>query len=230
MKKLLVVLAVAILGVAQSHAQFYAGGSLGFTSSKLSLGEGTDDKSGSSFKFLPEVGFQFSDNMAFGVSAGYIKGYASFGSIDVADLKAMGNAIFSTATDLGSDNDNLNIKCLRVAPYLRYSLYKNGGFEIFVDGVVGLNAITLGQNLKSFGGSDKGLGTGSSNEDNDITTVEVGLKPGIAFSVSKRVKFVAKMGSVGYQHLSVKDHDFKLSRFGLDLDGNNMLLGAMFYF
>ena len=34
------------------------------------------DASGSSFKFLPEIGYQLLPNAAVGVSFGYIKGYA----------------------------------------------------------------------------------------------------------------------------------------------------------
>lgn len=224
MKKLVVILAMVFLGVTQGHAQFYAGGSFGFTSSKLSFGKGTDGQSGSSFKILPEVGYQYSENLAFGVSTGYIKGYAAFGSIDVTDFKAFANAIISTASDIGADDDKLNIKCFRFAPYARYTVYRNGGFEVFVDGVIGLNAITGGQNIKSTGGTE------ISNEDYDVTALEFGIKPGVAFSVSKNVKLLAKVGSLGYQHLSVKDHDISLSRFGLDVDGNNMLLGAVVYF
>ncbi|RRD02721.1 outer membrane beta-barrel protein [Prevotella sp. OH937_COT-195] len=220
MKKLVVILTMIGLGITQGHAQFYVGGSFGFTNSKLSLGEGSDDLSGSSFKILPEVGYQYSDDLAFGISTGYVKGYAAFGSFDVTDIKAFGNALLSTAADISADNDLVNIKCLRVAPYLRYTVYRNGAFEFFFDGVVGLNAITFGQKIRSLGG----------DEDYDVTAIEFGVKPGVALNVSKNVKLLAKIGSLGYQHLSVKDNDISISRFGLDVDGNNMLLGAVVYF
>lgn len=228
MKKLLIAFAFVFV-CAQGFAQFYVGGSFGFTSSTVSGAEGmdlglddfedledldyeaSDDMSGSSFKFLPEIGYQLLPNAAIGVSFGYIKGYAAFGSIDIADYKALLSTIISTAADISSD-DGGGYSSIRLAPYIRYTLIKEGGFEIFADGIIGVNSIT-----------DK-------SSDSKITSMEICVRPGISFAISSRVKLLAKMGSVGIQNLKMKDSDFKVTRFGLDLDGNNMLLGAAFYF
>lgn len=237
MKKLAILLAMITLGIAQGHAQFYAGGSFGFTSSKVSLGD-EKDQSGSSFKLLPEIGYQYKSNLAFGVSVGYIKGYAAFGSLDVTDIKALCNAVVSTAADVSSDGDQLKISCLRFAPYARYTVFKSGKFEVFVDGVIGFNSITFNNEFdlgnfkgnENFGAPRKESGSSDKDDDMDLTSFELSCKPGIAYNIGKSVKLFAKIGSVGYQHLSMKDSDFSVSRFGLDVDGNNMLLGAVVYF
>ncbi len=227
MKRLAIVFALVFI-CAQGFAQFYVGGTFGLTSSKVTGAEGfgdlsdfsdyedmdyevAPDASGSSFKFLPEIGYQLLPNAAVGVSFGYIKGYAAFGSLDITDYKALLNTIVSTAADVSSD-DGGGISSLRLAPYVRYTLIREGGFEIFADGVLGINSI-----------SDK-------SSDSNLTAIELCVRPGISFAVSNRVKLLAKMGSVGLLHASMKDSDFKVTRFGLDLDGNNMSLGAAYYF
>jgi hypothetical protein len=93
MKKLLFALLLAFICV-QGHAQFYMGGTFGFTYSNLSgvgdlsgydddyyygLGDGSDyedyeshAQKGFSFKFLPEIGYHLSLSTAVGINFGYI--------------------------------------------------------------------------------------------------------------------------------------------------------------
>ncbi len=220
MKRLVIVFALVFI-CAQGFAQFYLGGSFGFTSSKLSGVDFSDfsdeghevhvDMSGSSFKFLPEVGCQLLPNLAAGVSFGYIKGYAAFGSLDVTDYKALLSTVFSTVADVSS-YDGGGFSSIRLAPYVRFTLFREGGFELFADGVLGVNSI-----------SEK-------SSEIKISSMELCVRPGISFAVSNRIKLLAKMGSLGFLNLKAGDSDFKLTRFGLDLDGNNMLLGATYYF
>jgi hypothetical protein len=231
MKKLLFALLLAFICV-QGHAQFYMGGTFGFTYSNLSgvgdlsgydddyyygLGDGSDyedyeshAQKGFSFKFLPEIGYHLSLSTAVGINFGYIKGYAALGSMDLADYKAMLSMVIGTASDTQSESGN--ISAIRVAPYLRYTLVRKGGFEIFTDAVAGFNYIM-----------DKSSST-------NYTSLEICLRPGVSFAISDSVKLLAKMGSLGFQYLSGAEGSIKLTRFGLDLDGNNMMLGAIYYF
>lgn len=224
MKKLFIIL-LSLFVCAQAHAQFYVGGSFGFTYSNLAGAGGglsdfddfdngggyNDTQSGFSVKFLPEMGFHFTSRLAVGVSAGYIRGYAALGSIDVTDYKALLNSIVSTAADVSSD-DGGGFSAIRLAPYVRFTLIRRGGFEIFTDGVLGFNFLT-----EKF-------------SDGKYLSLELALRPGVAFAISDSVKLLAKIGSVGFQHLRDSDGDFKLTRMGMDLDGSNLMLGAAFYF
>lgn len=230
MKKLLMIIAIAVCGINQMHAQFYVGGSVGFTSSKISMGTGSDE-SGSSYKILPEIGYKFSDQMSFGVSLGYLKGYAALGSFDVNDIKALGGALISTAADLSSsDSNDMSLKAFRIAPYLRYTVFESGMFQFFIDGVVGYSSIKAdAQKLGKKAGGDSGLGN-INMKDRTVTGLEMCIRPGIAVNLNDNFSLFAKIGSLGYQTLKLKDSDFKLTRIGFDLDSNNLLLGAIYYF
>ncbi len=228
MKKLLMIVAIAICGIGQVHAQFYAGGSLGFTSTKVS--GGGHEESGSSFKILPEVGYQLNEQFAFGISLGYLKGYAALGSFDASDVKGLINNVMSTVVDLtSSDNIGLNLKSFRIAPYARYTVLESGKFQLFVDGVIGYSVIK--------GDPSKAQSSGALPDDiplpskeQQLTSMEVFVRPGVAVSLVDNFKIIAKFGTLGYQSLKVKDFDDKITRFGFDLDSNNLLLGAVFYF
>ncbi len=227
MKKLLIALVLAFICV-QGHAQFYAGGTFGFTFSTLAGAGGMSDfdyygtggdyedyedassaQKGFSFKILPEFGYHLSLSMAAGISLGYIKGYAALGSIDITDFKALLNSAISTAADTQSEGSGYS--AIRLAPYIRYTMVRKGGFEIFTDAGVGFNYIMNKSSTNYF-------------------SLEFCLRPGVSFAISDSVKLLAKMGSLGFQHLRDKDGGFKLTRFGLDIDGNNMMLGAVYYF
>ncbi len=224
------IIAIAVCGLSQVHAQLYVGGSVGYTSSKVNTG-GSSDQSGSSFKVLPEIGYQFSDYIAFGVSVGYLKGYAALGPLDVNDIKALTGTLISTAADLSnSDAANMNLKAFRIAPYLRYTVFESDMFQFFIDGVVGYSSIQADPSKLS-GISDGNSGTGNVNlKEQTITGLEVCIRPGVALNVTDNFRLFAKIGSIGYQTLKVKDSDFKLTRMGVDLDSSNLLLGALFYF
>lgn len=224
MKKVFFTLALLFVFIGFASAQFYVGGSFGVTSSKIDFGE-TDQK-GTSFKILPEVGYQFSDRWAFGTSIGFMKGYAALGSFDPSDLKALATAVVSTVADITSDDMlNADIKTFRIAPYVRYSLLRSERFELFVDGIFAYNM------LKVSGEADTSLGGGGSVEaDEKVTGFEICVRPGASFALTDHFKLTAKIGSLGYQQLKLKDSDFKLNRFGLDVDGSNLLLGLQYTF
>lgn len=222
MKKIILAVVLLISFVACAHAQFYAGGSLGFTSSKLKMGEG-DGHSGSSYKLLPEIGYQYTDQLAFGVSLGFAKGYAALGAFDIADIKGLGNTLIGSATDLASSEmAELDLKSFRIAPYVRYTLLKNKTFELFVDGLLGYSSIKA-EAPEGSSAADYAKKIG------DMTSLELLVRPGIAFKLNSNIWLTAKMGAFGYQSLKAEG-DTKITRFGLDIDGNNLLLGALYRF
>lgn len=213
--------------VGMGHAQTYVGGSFGISHSQIK--NGNSDQSGTSFKVMPEIGYQLDDNWALGLTVGFTKGYAALGSFDPADIKAMTSAILSTAVDVASDdNIGLDLKGFHLAPYARYTCLKSQGFEVFLEGVVAMNYIKT-----KTGGADEDTRSISSmalSVDDKLTGFEVCLRPGIAYALSDNFKLTAKIGSLGFQHYKADKADITLSRFGLDMDGNNILFGMQYAF
>lgn len=107
MKKIMMTMAAAMVAVAM-NAQVYVGGSLGFASYD------NGNKTQTAFKFLPEIGYNFDENMAVGITLGYTQG-----STDAAWLL---------------NDPSEDVKTFSVAPYLRYTFAKTGKVSFFADG------------------------------------------------------------------------------------------------
>ena len=71
MKKVILAMFVAAFGVASVSAQYYVGGSLGYTSEKNDPKGGTKT-SASSFSIAPEFGYSFDEKLDFGISLGFL--------------------------------------------------------------------------------------------------------------------------------------------------------------
>ena len=219
MKRIL--LAVLLLtGMSAMQAQeskFYAGGTLGFTWSKLKTDEGS--QSGASVKVMPEVGYNLSDKWALGVSLGYSHGYAAFGGIDFNDLKSIANAVASTAADVASDG-TAKLNSFRFAPYARYNFWQTGKLKFFLEGSLGYIHVGMtGDALEDRLGDDPVL-----------NVVELNIRPGLSFDASKKITLLAKVGSLGFIHGKEKNSGTKLNRFGFDMDTYNILLGMNYNF
>lgn len=218
MKKFILSMVLVLSCALFANSQLYLGGTLGFSYSKLNLDAETN-QSGTSFKFLPEIGWQINNKFAAGITIGYIKGLAALGTFDPSDLKGFVTGLASTATDVSSDDIiNTSMSAFRIAPYSRYTVFKKKWFEIFIDGVIGFN----------FGKAK--ADNSEINDSRNITTFEIAFKPGVAFEVTKNIKLFAKLAAVGFQHASMSDSDLSVSRFALDVDGNNILFGMTYKF
>jgi len=112
MKKILLTLLVAVAATT-ANAQWYVGGSLGIGSV---TNKGGDSKS--TYKIVPEVGYNLNDAWAVGVALGYQKGAAIFGN--------------------GEDDfvQNVETEAFAVSPYARYTFLKSNLLNVFVDGGV----------------------------------------------------------------------------------------------
>ena len=93
-------------------------------------------------------------------------------------------------------------------PYARYTYLKAGKVSLFVDGGVDFT-------------------TASKADWNDLA---IGLKPGLAVSLSDNISFVSHLGFIGYDVLNPDGDDNNTSKFGLDLNGNNLTFGLYFNF
>lgn len=93
-------------------------------------------------------------------------------------------------------------------PYARYTYLKAGKVSLFVDGGVDFT-------------------TASKADWNELA---IGLKPGVAVSLSDNISFVSHLGFIGYDVLNPDGDDNNTSKFGLDLSGNNLTFGLYFNF
>ena len=93
-------------------------------------------------------------------------------------------------------------------PYARYTFLKAGKVSLFVDGGIDFT-------------------TASKADWNEIA---VGLKPGLAVSLTDNISFVSHIGFLGWDQLNPDGDDNNTSKFGLDLDGNNLTFGLYFNF
>lgn len=111
MKKIVMTMAAALVAVSMS-AQVYVGGSLGIGSVK----NGNADAE-TVFKIIPEIGYNVSDELAFGVALGYEKG----------------NCDLMTENNFSANKDT---KVFQVSPYVRYTFLNTNLVNVFVDGGV----------------------------------------------------------------------------------------------
>jgi hypothetical protein len=119
MKKVMMTLVAALMTVAAS-AQVYVGGSLGIGSVKL----GANDAK-TSFKIVPEVGYNINDEWAVGLAIGYQQGECSLGK--------------------GEYMQDTEMKMFGVNPYVRNTFLHTKYVNVFVDG-----GLTY-ENIKDFG-------------------------------------------------------------------------------
>lgn len=110
MKKLMMMI-VALVAAMNVNAQVYVGGSVGFGSVKA--GGGSDE---STYKIVPEIGYNLNDEWAIGVGIGYQKGTCNFGNFSFTPSKA---------------------EVFVVNPYARYTFMKTGMVNLFMDGGLG---------------------------------------------------------------------------------------------
>lgn len=109
MKKILLFIFLFILST-NIRAQFYIGGSVG-----MGLVKQYASEKELTFKIIPEIGYQFNNKWATGLSLGYKKGACMVGS--------------------GSYNQNVSLKSVGIQPYVRYSIYNSDAFRLFTDGI-----------------------------------------------------------------------------------------------
>ena len=237
-KKVLVLFAMLSLVTLGANAQIFVGGSFGFSSTTLDTGGSS--KSGTSFKIMPEVGYQVDKKLAFGVQAGYARGYAALGSLTTSDMKGLVSGAVSMAMDV--KDEDMKMSSFMFAPFVRLTLVEMGPASIFVEGAICYSSITtdmpsmgsLGSSLGSGSSSSSGLGSGpgasSSSSELKITAFDIAIRPGVACNIGKKMTAMVKIGTLGFISAKEKETDMKITRFGLTMDSYNLLLGLNYKF
>lgn len=221
MKKALFILAAAamlLISGQRAKAQFYAGGSLGYSKTTLDPGDGTNNtRSGSSFKFLPEVGFQINERMSVGGTLGITQGYAAFGSFNPNDLKAFLSMGASASADIAANDTR--VSGFRMAPYFRFVIFNTRRVDLFAEASLAYMSIKM---------RDKT--TGVWQDAGSYTGFEMAARPGFAFHIDSHFSIVGHLGAMGYQTVKDDDTDMSINRVGMDVDSNNILLGFEYHF
>lgn len=114
MKKILMTLFVAAMAMT-ANAQVYVGGSVGIGSVKF----GSNDAE-TTYKFVPEIGYNLNKDWAVGLAFGYQKGACSIGN--------------------GNYGQDVSTELVQVNPYVRYTAVKTNFVNVFVDGGVGFGS------------------------------------------------------------------------------------------
>ena len=213
---------VALLAcMTTASAQWYVGGSFGFTSSKID--NGNTDQSGSSFKIIPDIGYKIDDRVSAGVQVGYSHGIASFGSLTATDVKAAASNLISAYADINDEDMKLN--GFTIAPYIRYNVVNYGAANFFIEGYVGYN------NISTDGGISVGSGSNGGSVDKiTFNAFDLGIRPGVSFKLGTKLEAVCKLGALGFVSAKEKESDRKITRFGAVADTYNVLMGFNFHF
>lgn len=92
------------------------------------------------------------------------------------------NEDWAIGATLGFENQEDVSKTFAIEPYVRYTLFKAGGFSLFADGCVGFGTV------KPEGGDNS-------------TIWSVGVQPGISYKINKDFSVCAHIGWLGHTDL-----------------------------
>ena len=120
----------------------------------------------------------------------------------------------------------LKVNGFEVDPYVRYTVAKAGPVSFFLDG--GFGFATAKAKKKGDWKSDS------------YNMWQIGIKPGVKVSLSKKVDFIASMGFLGYRDnddiTGINDIDEKIPSvygekgFGFDFSTNDLKFGLIYNF
>lgn len=108
------------------------------------------------------------------------------------------------------EEETVDKKVLKVKPFVRYSFLKFDRVSVFTEGGIGYE---WGKTVK---------------HGPETNTFEVGLRPGLALHLSDNIKFITKVGFMGYTY--TKKGKEKTHDLGLNVNMENVLFGVNVYF
>lgn len=106
----------------------------------------------------------------------------------------------------------------KVSPYIRYTFVHTKYVNVFADGAFGYTHYNKSEVAKR------------QNQDDSGHVWSVGIKPGIAINLNRKVSFVAHVGFLGYKNYKDKARSESENAWGVDLDGNNIQFGVYYTF
>jgi len=176
-----ILFATAMSSFAQtSKGTLFLGGGLGFTSTsekEKTSNSTTDGDKNFSYSINPGVGYFISDKLALGLDFGF-----------------RGNNTTTTQGIIDPEEIELKSTLLNVTPYARYYWMVGDNF-----GFTGTLGIGIGS------GSTKTSTNSNTTTTSKISTLEVGLRPGIVFFPTSKVGLEANFGFVGFSSFTDKN-------------------------
>ena len=145
------------------------------------------------FSIVPEIGYRLNQKWDLGLSIGY------------------------SHEELGEDDDKVISNTFEIAPYARYTYFKVGIVDLFVDGGFGIE-------------TGKARYHGESSD--AATAWNIGFKPGIAVNVNSKFTILAHFGFLGYEGANDAAEDLlkRHEGFGLRFTGENLNFGLRYNF
>lgn len=126
------------------------------------------------------------------------------------DLSEDWSIAIALGYELAKPEEGENISALSANPYARYNLIKAGNFKLFLDGGF------------SFASYDMG-------GDDNYNAWNIGIKPGVAYSLNEKFSLVAHMGFLGYQDADDELTGIVDKGFGFNFS-NNLSFGVYYAF
>lgn len=180
MKKIIAFAVMAVMSIGAFAQNWYAGGSVALWR------DVTDNKT--TFRIVPEVGYNFNERWAVGSDIGYEHLY----------------------------DDGIKTDVFVIDPYARFTYFKAGPVNFFVDGGFGL-----------------GLGRSKykDHKGDTVSVFSIGFKPGISVNVSSRVSLVAHFGFLGYRGTNDAGKRAGYNEaLGFNFSGNDLSFGFYYNF
>lgn len=207
MKKILLLLAVAIIGTA-ANAQLFVGGSFGIDKSYVDIKSGSitsDDGSALVFQIVPKVGYYLNEDFAIGVSSGIIK-----------------SIVYTPEYGWGYPEQE-KVETLSIWAYsvfARYNLVRYERFSLLLNSELGGGKITSKTKIGS-----------TTTEDNPTSIFAFAVMPILSFDITERFSLemssdFLRLGFTSYTETDLDDKDYNktTNNFGLGVNAfNNQL-------
>ena len=112
-----------------------------------------------------------------------------------------------------------NAKAFSANPYVRYTFFRSGKVSVFLDGTIGYTYIYNTPVIEDVACDN-------------ASQIFIGVKPGVAFSMSDHFSLVAHIGTLGWGQtkLDWDGYSRKLSEWEIGVDGNNIALSLYYNF
>ena len=126
---------------------------------------------------------------------------------NLSDVWAVGASLQFSRVDV----DDYSVNIYGLEPYARFTYFETGALRLFLDGQIGIASIKP--------------------EHGDSSTMfELGIAPGLMFSLSDNFSLVGKLGFVGFRDVDKAYSSVMKNGWGIDLSGNNIELGVIYSF
>jgi len=219
MKRVILSIFVALTGIMAGNAQYYyVGGSLDFSGNFSKNGMDNKTHPSYSLSIAPEFGYSINEKTAIGLSVSAILSSSKASSMG---LDAYNNIQVSGLAEYTEKN-------FEIAPYIRYSFFKWGKFDLL--GMASVYVNTGKTDLKYEYDSDYYSGAASGTK---TLTFGANIHPVLLYNLSKRITLLAHLNffSLGFWQEKQKniynsdgdEYTNNITGYDLGFDTNNVI-------